>query len=74
MDREQKLAIGVACLVGTVMVTPRKRDFAIKEIVLVSKDMFNDVHNTSDTIWCHIAGRTKRIKNIQITVIILHAY
>ena len=46
MDKEQKLAIGVVCLVGTVMVTRRKRDFAIKEIVLVSKDLFDDVHLT----------------------------
>ena len=62
MDKEQKLAIGVVCLEGTVMVTQRKRDFAIKEIVLVSKDMFDDVHNTSDTNWCHIAGENKELK------------
>ena len=45
MDKEQKLAIGVVCLVGTVMVTRRKRDFAIKEIALVRKDN-DDVHLT----------------------------
>ena len=46
MDKEQRLDIGVVCLVGNVMVTRRKRDFVIKEIVLVSKDLFDDVHLT----------------------------
>ena len=59
MGKEQKLAIRIVCLVGTVMETQRKRDFATKEIVLVSKDVFDDVHNTSDTKISHTRKDTE---------------